>query len=154
MASAQTVRSGVFVYSRSVSRRSLCMGTRKSVPVIVNSDEARPDLRPSWLDLGATECLSRPLDIGRSAFLVESLVQRPRCPTSKHGHQSSVKIDGVTSAMWIRLKRTTRKTKSQGNAMNTLAAEQCPLRLIRNPPRRPCLLLPPWRRLIPTYPRL
>jgi hypothetical protein len=38
------------------------MGTRKSVPVIVNSDEARPDLRPSWPDLGATECFLCPYD--------------------------------------------------------------------------------------------
>jgi two-component system response regulator AtoC len=50
-----------------------------TLPVIAISDEDDPDLRLRLIQLGAVDCLVRPLDLSRLAFLVEFVTVRLRC---------------------------------------------------------------------------
>jgi DNA-binding NtrC family response regulator len=52
--------------------------TRQSVPVIVLCDEHRPEQILELLRLGAADCLSRPLDLRRLAYLIDILTVRAR----------------------------------------------------------------------------
>jgi two-component system response regulator PilR (NtrC family) len=51
---------------------------RQSVPVIVLSDEHRPEQILNLLRLGAADCLSRPLDLHRLSYLIDVLTVRAR----------------------------------------------------------------------------
>ena len=50
-----------------------------TIPVIAISDEDDPDLRLQLIQSGVADCLARPLDLSRLAFLVELLTVRLRC---------------------------------------------------------------------------
>ena len=50
-----------------------------TIPVIAISEEDDPDLRLRLIRLGAVDCLARPLDLSRLAFLVEFVTVRLRC---------------------------------------------------------------------------
>ncbi len=52
---------------------------RPRIPTIVLSEADEPEWRLRMLQLGAVECLPRPLDTARLAFLVDLLTVRARC---------------------------------------------------------------------------
>ncbi len=68
---------------------------RRRLPVVVISESPRPVQHLAWFQLGALDCLARPLDLGRVAFLVESLSQRTRPDTSHHDEPSWLRVEGV-----------------------------------------------------------
>lgn len=63
------------------------------VPVVVVSEEDTPDLSLRLLRRGVVDCLPRPLDISRLAFLVDVLTIRARYERSATGDQAASSPD-------------------------------------------------------------
>lgn len=66
---------------------------KKQVAVVAVSDSYRPELALSLLRLGATDCLSRPLDINRLTYLLDVLTLKAR-----YGRSAAREVVEATAA--------------------------------------------------------
>jgi DNA-binding NtrC family response regulator len=70
--------------------------TQQSVPVLVLSDQHRPEQILDLLRLGAADCLSRPLDLHRLSYLLDVLTVRARYTLRSQPARAAVPVENLS----------------------------------------------------------